>query len=43
MVQMALERAGWGYSTPAEKALVRQAILVSAGESGMNPVNNKNP
>ena len=43
MVQMALERAGWGYDTPAEKALLRQAILVSAGESGMNPTNDGNP
>lgn len=43
VVQIALLRAGWGYSTPAQKALVRQAILVSAGESGMNPVNNGNP
>jgi len=43
VVQMALMRAGWGYTTPAQKTLVRQAILVSAGESGMNPVNNGNP
>lgn len=43
MVQMALEKAGWGYETPAEKSLLRQAILVSAGESGMNPTNNGNP
>ncbi len=43
MVQMALQRAGWGYSTPAEKARVRQAILVAAGESGLNPVNDRNP
>ena len=43
MVQMALEKAGWGYGTPAEKALLRQAILVTAGESGMNPTNDGNP
>lgn len=43
IVQMALVRAGWGYSTPAQRALLRQAILVSAGESGMNAVNNGNP
>lgn len=43
VVQMALVRAGWGYSTANQKALLRQAILVSAGESGMNPVNNGNP
>ena len=42
MVQMALQRAGWGYSTSSEKALLRQAILVSAGESGMNPLNDGN-
>lgn len=43
IVQSALVRAGWAYNTPSQKALVRQAILVSAGESGMNPVNNGNP
>jgi|GEM_PF-2925242 len=43
MVQMALERAGWGYDTPAEKSLMRQAILVTAGESGMYPANDRNP
>lgn len=43
VVQMALVRAGWGNSTPAQQALLRQAILVSAGESGMNPVNDGNP
>lgn len=42
IVQLALERAGWGYDTPAEKTLMRQAILVAAGESGMNPVNDRN-
>jgi len=42
VVQMALVRAGWAYRTPSQKALVRQALLVSAGESGMNPVNNRN-
>lgn len=42
VVQFALVRAGWANSTPAQKALLRQAILVSAGESGMNPVNDKN-
>lgn len=43
VVQMALVRAGWGNSTPAQRALLRQAVLVSAGESGMNPVNDGNP
>jgi hypothetical protein len=43
MVQTALQQAGWGYTTPAEKSLVRQAILVTAGESGMNPANTGNP
>jgi hypothetical protein len=43
IVQMALIRAGWADDTPAQRALLRQAILVSAGESGMNPVNNGNP
>lgn len=43
IVQQSLLRAGWAYNTPAQRALVRQAILVSAGESGMNPVNNGNP
>lgn len=42
VVQMALVRAGWGYSTPAERGRLRQAILVSAGESGMNPTNDRN-
>ncbi len=43
VVQLALVRAGWGTSTPAQRTLFRQAILVSAGESGMNPVNDGNP
>lgn len=43
VVQLALTKAGWGYSTANEKALQRQAILVSAGESGMDPLNNGNP
>ncbi len=42
VVQMALVRAGWRYSTPADRTLVRQAIMVSAGESGMNPTNDRN-
>ncbi|MDO9108169.1 MAG: hypothetical protein Q7U89_04160, partial [Coriobacteriia bacterium] len=32
VTQMALIRAGWGYSTPAQQSLLRQAIMVSAGE-----------
>ncbi len=43
MVQVALQEAGWGYDTPAEKSLMREAILVAAGESGLNPTNNGNP
>lgn len=43
MVQKALQEAGWGYDTPAEKSLMREAILVAAGESGLNPTNNGNP
>lgn len=42
VTQMALIRAGWGYSTPAQQSLLRQAIMVSAGESGMNPTNDRN-
>lgn len=42
IVRMALSRAGWGYTTAAEKNRAYHAVLVSAGESGMNPTNDRN-
>ncbi len=42
IVQMALTRAGWGYDSAYERNRMAQAIMVSAGESGMNPLNDRN-
>ncbi|MDP2232057.1 MAG: hypothetical protein Q8K89_00355 [Actinomycetota bacterium] len=39
---LAMQKAGWGYKTAAQKNRAYAALRVAAGESGMNPVNDRN-
>jgi hypothetical protein len=39
---LAMQKAGWGYTTAAQKNRTYAGLRIAAGESGMNPLNDRN-